>query len=123
MDEKTILKHLDTMCRHLERVSALVDENKWDDVKTTLAQVRKMDDKIQAQKEAVENFKAQNSSFKKQYSDVKEKLLKQANESKDAIQGWITGTTGKISDSKNVLDNISKYYSPGKTSYYIDKKE
>lgn len=71
----------------------------------------------------VETLLSNNPSFKNQYEPLKKNLLEKANKVVSAIENWKLEYTGKITTSKNVLDNISKYYNPTNTSYYIDTKE
>ncbi|MCP5104387.1 MAG: hypothetical protein GY950_13445 [bacterium] len=123
MDEKEILSRLERVSKKLEKVGDNINKNDWDGVEKLMAQVDNIQKKIINNPVKVESLMAQSPSFEKEYSSVKAKLLEQLGKNNPAIEERKVTHTEKIAGSKNVLDNMAKYYKPKNTSYYIDKKE
>jgi hypothetical protein len=123
MDEKDILNKLGRVSNKLVKVGENIKNDNWDMVGKLLSQVNGIQEKIKNSPVSVETFLAQSPSFKKEYTFIKGKLLEQIKQNNAAIEEWKVKHTEKIASSKNALDNISKYYKPPDTSYYIDRKE
>ena len=123
MDENQILTILSRISSKLDRGEAYIKKNEWDAVGKLLTEVNTLQEKIKKNEPPVETLLSNNPSFKNRYEPLKKNLLDKANRVISAIEFWKSEYTEKITASKNVLDNISKYYKPDNTSYYIDTKE
>lgn len=123
MDEKQTLAKFNDMLAKLEQIEAFVKKDNWDAVAKTSKQIDAIDAAIKKNPVSVDDFIAQNTDFEKEYLIIKAKLLVQVDNNIATIEEWKNKTSSKIADSKNTRTNISKYYQPTKTSYYIDKKE
>lgn len=86
-------------------------------------EAEKIQDKIKTGKPGIDSLLEKNPDFKANYEPLKASLMEKTDGIISAIEVWKEQNTGKIADSKNTLDNISKFYKPSSTSYYIDRKE
>ena len=123
MDENEIITLLSRISDHMDKGEAHIKKNEWDAVGKLFTEVNTLQEKIRKNNPPVKTLLLQNTSFKDQYEPLKKKLADKANQVISAINKWKEEHTEKISASKNVLDNISKYYNPDNKSYYIDTKE
>ena len=123
MDEKGILTALEEISAYLDQVSEAVTQNDWDSVSQLLSHVNDRQEKIRTGDTSLQEYLDSNGSFKKQYEVIKPVVMKKTEIVAERIQEWRTQQMGKIADSKNVLDNISRYYKPNQRSYYIDREE
>lgn len=123
MDEKEILNQLGRILSKLENVEESIKTNNWDGVEKSLARAVKIQEKIKKNPVSIDDYMAKNPSFEKEYSSIKPKLLEQLQKNTAAVEAWKVKHVEKIAGSKDALDNISKYFKPKKTSFYIDKKE
>jgi len=123
MSEKEILELLKHMLEKLDQGKDFIKENRWKDVGNTFSQIMETQEKIKNNNPSVEALISGNTSFKKEYEPLKEKLISRTKEIISIIKEWRLEQTGKISGSKNLLDSLSKYYKPTNSSYYIDTKE
>ncbi len=123
MDEKEILNQLGQILKKLETVGESINDNNWDRVEKSLARATKIQEKIKKNPVSIDTYMDRDPSFKTDYSAIKSKLLDQLQKNTAAIEAWKATHVEKIAGSKDALDNISKYYKPKKTSFYIDKKE
>lgn len=111
------------MTDSLGKIEEKIHAGDWDAVGELFSQINDIEKKIRKNPVTVDTLIAQSPSFKKEYAAVKGKLLENVGHTKTVIQEWRQQQMEKISSSKNVLDNLSKYYNPKKSSYFIDKKE
>jgi hypothetical protein len=123
MDEKEILNQLGQILSKLEKVGESIKNNDWEGVEKSLARAVKIQEKIKKNPVSIDDYMAQNPAFKKEYSSIKSKLLDRLQKNTAAVEAWKATHVEKIAGSKDALDNISKYFKPKKTSFYIDKKE
>ena len=123
MDEKEILNRLGQIFDSLEMVAESIKTNDWDGVEKSLARAVKIQESLKKNPVSIDTCMARNPAFKKDYSSVKSKLLDRLRQNTAAIEAWKAKHVGKIAGSKDALDNISKYFKPKKTSFYIDRKE
>jgi regulator of replication initiation timing len=123
MDENQILTLLTRISSKLDKGETYIKKNEWDAVGKLFTEINTLQEKIKKNEPPVETLLSNNPSFKKKYEPLKKNLLDKANKVISTIEKWKLEHTEKITASKNVLDNISKYYKPGNTSYYIDTKE
>lgn len=123
MDEKEIINQLGQILHKLEKVGERVKNNDWEGVEKFLARAVKIQEKIKKNPVSIDTYIGRNPSFKKEYSSIKTKLLDRLQKNTAAIEAWKVTHVEKIAGSKDALDNISKYYKPEKTSFYIDKNE
>lgn len=123
MDEKDILAHMHRISNLLEKTSGSLDIDDWENVEKWLAQVDEIQAAIKNNSIPVETLLARDPSFKKEYAAIKEKLMEQIRQNYTTIEEWKAKQTAKIAGSRNVLDNITRYYNAPNTSYYIDKAE
>lgn len=123
MDEKEILASLNQVYSHLEGVQPLIEKNDWEGVNTLLLQVQVIKDKIRNNNPKVETLISQSPSFNADYQPLKTAIMVKSAAIITIIEDWKQKHVSKISESKNVINNISKYYNPSNTSFYIDKNE
>lgn len=123
MKDNEIIAILEQIPPLLEVTDADIRENKWDEVGQTLARITALQAKIKAATPDVDERLTKNPEFKAQYEPLKSALSKKIDQIIADIEKWKLSHTEKITDSKNVLDNIAKYYKPSNTSFYIDRKE
>jgi hypothetical protein len=123
MDEKGILKLLQRISQHLGKAETHIKDNDWNGVGEVLSRVDGFQVEIKNNTPSVEVLLSQNPQFKEEYEPLKESVLEKTNQIISAIEEWKITHTEKITGSKNVLDNISKYYKPADISYYIDREE
>ena len=123
MNEQEVLKQLEIISQHLDHSNSLVTENKWDAIENDFATIVDIRDKIKKNQPPVEALMEQSTTFKTEYELLKENILIKTDQVIASIETWKTTHSEKISQSKNVLDNISRYYQPSSSSYYIDRKE
>lgn len=121
MDEKGILKALEDISGHLDKVPQAVAKNDWDAVSLLMSHVNDSQEKIRTSDVPLQEYLDRNPLFKKEYDAVKPVVLKKTGDVVATIEEWRTKQMGKIADSKNILDNISRYYQPSNRSYYIDR--
>ncbi|MCP4220523.1 MAG: hypothetical protein GY765_38195 [bacterium] len=123
MDEKQILSLLSGMLEKLKQIPASINENNWNKVSELLTAVTDIETKIKNCGISIDDLAANNSVFSEDYSSIKAQLLDQVEKNRALLEEWITGGVERIAGSRTVLDNISKYYKPPNTSYFIDKNE
>lgn len=123
MDEKEILNQLGQIFDSLETAGESIKSSDWDGVEKSLARVVKIQEKVKKNPVSIDTYMARNPSFKKEYTVVKTKLLDRLRQNTADIEAWKVTHVEKIAGSKDALDNISKYFKPKKTSFYIDKNE
>jgi hypothetical protein len=123
MDEKEIISSLNRIGDILDNAQSYIDKNEWDNLKLGLSQVDIIQAGIKTNHPSVDTLLAENSSFKSQFEPLKESVLAKSARVISSIEEWKQKNLEKITDSKNTLDNISKYYKPSQNSYYIDTKE
>jgi len=123
MDENEILNRLGQIFDSLEAVGERIKANDWDGVEKSLARAVKIQESIKKNPVSIDTCMARDPSFKKDYSSIKSRLLDRLRQNTAAIEAWKVKHVGKIAGSKDALDNISKYFKPQKTSFYIDRKE
>jgi len=118
-----IISLLNRILQLLDNVSTHINENNWDMVTDIMSRVASFQTEIKNHSPSVETLLAQSSSFQREYEPLKASLLEKTEVVITGIEKWKVDQTGKISDSKNILDNMSRYYKPSTMSYYIDRKE
>ena len=123
MNEKQVLQQLHRLSQLLDDGQAHVEVQNWDAVAQSFGDAEKIQDKIKANTPDVTTMLAQNAEFKQSYQPLKASLMEKTTRIVNAIETWKSQHTGKIADSKNTLDNISKFYKPSSTSFYIDREE
>jgi len=123
MDEKEILNGLEKVSQNLDLVEKAIEKNNWDEVGLLLSQVNIIQAKINSSTPPLDILLAKNLSFEKQYTPLKESLITKTTRVISSIEEWKTKQLEKISESRNVLDNLSKYYRPSTISHYIDTNE
>jgi hypothetical protein len=123
MLEKEILAFLNDISLKLDKGESLIKKNEWDAVGTLFSEVNAIQEKIQKSDPPVNQLAAENPSFKEQYEPLRELLVKKTTRVISVIEQWKVEQAEKITGSKNLLDNISKYYKPSNSSYYIDTNE
>ncbi|MCP5048427.1 MAG: hypothetical protein GY940_14755 [bacterium] len=116
MDKKEILKQLKQVSKHLDTAESHIETNDWDAIAGLFSNIDDIQSKIKTNDPPIETLMAQNLAFKKEYEDIKTALLEKTTHIIATIETWKTLHTEKISGSKNVLDNISKFYQPPTTS-------
>lgn len=123
MDDQNIIDILEQIPPLLEETDTNIRENQWDDVAQLLARITVLQEQVKAASPDVDTRLEKNPQFKARYEPLKSILSQKISEIIAAVEKWKLSHTEKISDSKNVLDNIAKYYKPSSTSFYIDRKE
>ncbi len=123
MNEKEIIARLSSISNDLDGSESLIRNNDWDAIGKLFSQFDSIQEKIKSSEPSVETLMARNASFKKEYENIKAALLEKTGRIVADIEEWKIKHTEKISGSKDILDNISKFYQPPTTSYYIDRKE
>lgn len=123
MDENEILALLRRISNTLGKVGEGLQKNDWDNVEKLLARVNEIQTKIKGNVVPVETFLSRNPSFEKEYCVIKGKILEQIKQNNTTIEAWKVKQTEKIAGSRNILDNIAKYYTPPNIPYFIDKEE
>lgn len=123
MDENQILTLLTRISIKLDKGEVCIKKNEWEAVGKLFTEVNTLQEKIKKNDPSVETLLSNNPSFKTRYEPLKKDLLDKTTRVISAIENWKLEYTEKITASKNLLDNISKYYKPRNTSYYIDTKE
>jgi hypothetical protein len=123
MNKDQIIQQLKRISELLDESNIHVDNHDWDNAGKTFGQAGQIQEQIKKNNPTVETLLAQSPGFKKQYEPLKAELLEKTDAITQTIETWRTQHTGKIADSKNTLDNISKFYKPSSTSYYIDREE
>lgn len=123
MTEKEILILLGQISEKLDKGQTHINKSEWEAVGTLFSEINTIQEQIKKNDPSIETLLSQSPGFKAAYEPLKESLLKKTASTISAIETWKASQTEKISGSKNVLDNLSKYYNPSKKSYYIDTKE
>lgn len=123
MKEKQILEQLALLSQKLDQGEVHIQANRWTEVAELFAQAGKIQATIQNNQPSMDTLCAQNPGFNQSYSEIKGVLLEKTERIIATIQQWKETQIGKISNSKNTLNTISKFYSPNTTSYYFDRKE
>ncbi len=123
MNENQILEQLAQLSQKLDEGETHIKTNSWDEVATLFSQAGKIQASIQNHQPPLDTLCARNPGFKKAYTEIKTVLLEKTERIITTIEKWKQEQVEKISDSKNTLNNISKFYSPNQTSYYFDRKE
>jgi hypothetical protein len=123
MDENQILTLLTRISTKLDKGEACIKKNEWEAVGKLMTEVNTLQEKIKKNDPPVETLLSNNPSFQNRYKPLKKSLLDKTNRVISAIENWKLEYTEKITASKNLLDNISKYYKPPNSSYYIDQEE
>ncbi len=123
MEDKEILEHMSNMSIRLKKVGEAVNNNDWERVGKLLEEVRAMESLIRTNPVSVETRLKQNPGFKESYETLKESLLEKVDGTARVLEEWKVVNTEKISGSKDILKNISRYHKHSHTSYYIDKEE
>jgi regulator of replication initiation timing len=114
---------LNQISQLLDTVENHINENNWDMVTDVMARVASLQSEIKNHSPSVKTLQEQNPAFQREYEPLKDSLLEKAGQVISIIEKWKVKQVGKISNSKNVLDNLSRYYKPSTTSYYFDRKE
>jgi regulator of replication initiation timing len=123
MREKEILTILSDISRKLDKGERHIKKNEWDDVGTLFSEINALHEKVRKNDPPIKRLMAENPSFKEQYEPLREILLEKTTRVISVIEQWKSEQADKITGSKNLLDNISKYYKPSNSSYYIDTNE
>jgi len=124
MDEKGVLNYLNNISQEIDHASSFLHQNDWDNAAKKLTQIENLQEQIRNNNIPVDTMLNRNPTFKKEYEAIKEVLQGKIKEIISVIQDWRNKQLEKIADSKNVLDNLSKYSkNPSSSSYYIDRKE
>ncbi len=123
MDEKEIISSLHRVVDILDHAQSYIDKNEWDNLKLALSQVDIIQAGIKSNHPSVDTLLSESSSFKSRFEPLKESILVKSAKVISSIEEWKQKHLEKITESKNTLDNISKYYKPSQNSYYIDTQE
>lgn len=123
MNEHQIIDELQRLSQLLDDGKVHVDAGDWDAVAKCFAEVEAIQSNIKSNTPSVETLIEANNTFKSKFEPLKAVLMEKTGHIISVIETWKEQHTGKIADSKNTLDNISKFYKPNSTSYYIDRKE
>lgn len=121
--ERDILMNLRLMADRFDSVEQSVKNNDWNTVSSWLTQAEEMGKSIKNHPLTVETLLARNPVFAEQYEPLKQYLIGKIESASSAIALWRDNMGEQISNAKNVIDNISRFYSPPSSSYYIDRKE
>jgi len=123
MNEQDILVQMADIGKNLDKITNFIIDNNWDGVEGQLAKNAAIQEQIKKAGPDVETMMEQNPTFKMEYEFLKNTLMMKSQQVVESIEHWKSTHTEKISQSKAVLDNISKYNRQSKTSYYFDRKE
>jgi hypothetical protein len=123
LNEQDILELLNKISQNLDAGEICIGKNDWDTVGELFKEIDDIQIKIKANEPSLDTLTQQNPDFKTQVDANIALLQGKNNHVINVIEKWKQKHTEKISGSKDLLDNISKYYKPNQTSYYIDRKE
>jgi regulator of replication initiation timing len=123
MNEKELLEQLNKVSQNLDASEICIGKNDWDSVLTLFNEIDTIQSKIKSNNPDVETLIQENSEFKEQFEAIKAILEEKTAHVIAVVEDWKVKHTEKISDSKDLLDNIAKYYKPTQTSYYFDRNE
>lgn len=123
MNENQIIEQLTLLSKKLDEGEVRIKENKWEEVVQLFSQAGKIQATIQKNEPPVDILCSRNPSFNASYSTLKTTLLEKTQRIIETIEKWKTIQVEKISNSKNTLATISRFYSPTTSSYYFDRQE
>ncbi len=123
MDETEILKLLEQISSNLDSTETSLTANDWDAVSLLLTQVNIMRQKIKSNPVPVEVLRTKNPAFNEAYEPLKHVVMEKTKRIMTRIEEWKADQVKKIGGAHTVRDNISKYNTPNKTSFYFDRSE
>lgn len=123
MDETEILKLLEQISSNLDSTETSLKENDWDTVSLLLTQINILQQKIKNSPVPVEVLRAKNPAFDEAYEPLKNVVMEKTKLIMTRIEEWKADQVKKIGGAHTVRDNISKYNTQNKTSFYFDRSE
>ncbi|MGE5340813.1 MAG: hypothetical protein ACM3SY_04950 [Candidatus Omnitrophota bacterium] len=123
MDDKAILGSLRLISDNLDHIETYIHANNWEKVGLATTQVKALQVDLAAADPDWDRRLAQNPTLKNDYQALRDAIITKTERIVASIQGWKSQQLEKISASRNVLDNLSRFYKSSTQSYYIDTKE